>query len=609
MKKGLIALTIGAVLLNGCGTPNASNDNVTAQNSSSQQATSTSEQHLQQLFADYFEESLLLNPLMATYIGDNRFNDRLPNFLSEQYRNRSLALDKRYLQRLEQIDRQQLSGQAAVSYDIFKREREMAIEGAQYPDYLIPINQFYNLTSRLAILGSGQSAQPFRSVDDYDDWAQRMQQIPTLLDQAISNMKMGVQQGVVQPRILIEKAIPQIEAHLVDDINQSIFWKPIKALPESFSDADKQRLTAQYQTVIEQQVLPAYQRLRDYLVNDYLAETRDTVGLGAIQTDTVDGQAWYAYNAKNRTTTDLTPEQIHQIGLNEVERIHRQMREVMQEVDFQGDLADFFEFTKDDPQFHYDSREAMLSDYRALRDTVDELTPQLFDIFPKAEYEVRAVESFREKSASSGSYQTAPIDNSRPAIFYLNTYDLSSRPTWAKTALFLHEAAPGHHFQLSIQQELGGLPAFRKFGGETAYIEGWGLYAESLGYDMGLYEQPYQRFGALAAELWRAIRLVVDTGIHAKGWSRQQVLDYMYANAPVAEARAVSEAERFMALPGQALAYKIGQLKIQELRDKAQTALGDDFDIKAFHRQVLEDGALPLAILENKIDRWIAAQQ
>ncbi|WP_286823439.1 DUF885 domain-containing protein, partial [Idiomarina sp. UBA1919] len=357
--------------------------------------------------------------------------------------------------------------------------------------------------------------------------------------------------------------------------------------------------------IITNTVIPAYQKLSDYLSNEYLPETRtESFGLGQLP----GGKGWYDYQIKANTSTELSADRIHKIGKDEVSRIHDEMRDIMEETEFEGDLQSFFDFMTNDEQFIYESRNEMLEDYRSLRGAVDNTVDKLFDIFPQAEYEIRKVEEFREQSASSGSYQAAPTDNSRPAIFYLNTYDLSSRPSWAKTALFLHEAAPGHHFQISIQQELEDLPKFRKFGRETAYTEGWGLYSESLGYDMGLYNDPYQRFGQLAAELWRSIRLVVDTGIHAKGWSRQQVLDYMYDNAPVAEARAVSEAERFMALPGQALAYKIGQLKISELRRDAERKLGENFDIKAFHRVILEDGAVPLTVLERKVKRWVAQQ-
>lgn len=602
MKKTTLAISL-SLLLAGCGQPQQAETNTESQKSSIKQTSQT--EQLQQIYKNYFDEQLQLNPLLATYIGDNRYNDQLPNFYSEDYLNKSLAFEKRYLEKIDEINAEQLPRSERISYEIFRRSRELAIEGAQYPEHLIPINQFYNIAGRLAMLASGTSAQPFNNTEDYRAWASRMEKIPRLFDQAIENMEKGIKQNIVQPRVLIEKAIPQIDAHITEDVTESIFWRPVADLPEEIADTDAEAIRKQYRDIIANTVMPAYQKLSDYLSNDYLPETRtDSFGLGQLP----GGMEWYEYRIKANTSTNLSADRIHQIGLNEVARIHDEMRDIMERTDFEGDLQAFFDFMTNDEQFIYDSRDQMVEDYRSLRGAVDEVVGELFDIFPQAEYEVRKVEEFREQSASSGSYQAAPTDNSRPAVFYLNTYDLSSRPNWAKTALFLHEAAPGHHFQISIQQELEDLPKFRKFGRETAYTEGWGLYSEALGYDMGLYDDPYQRFGQLAAELWRSIRLVVDTGIHAKGWSRQQVLDYMYNNAPVAEARAVSEAERFMALPGQALAYKIGQLKISELRREAERKLGNNFDIKAFHRVVLEDGAVPLTVLERKVKRWIAQQ-
>lgn len=602
IKKTTLAISL-SLLMAGCGQPQQAGQNAESQKSTIKQTSQT--EQLKEIYNNYFDEQLQLNPLLATYIGDDRYNDQLPNFYSESHRTSSLQLETRYLEQVKKINAEQLPRAERISYEIFKRNRELAIEGAQYPDHLIPINQFYNIAGQLAMLASGTSAQPFDTAEDYRAWASRMEKIPRLFDQAIENMKKGVEQDIVQPRVLIEKAIPQIEAQITEDVTESIFWRPVAELPDDIADTDAEAIRKQYRDIITNTVIPAYQKLSDYLSNEYLPETRtESFGLGQLP----GGKGWYDYQIKANTSTELSADRIHKIGKDEVSRIHDEMRDIMEETEFEGDLQSFFDFMTNDEQFIYESRNEMLEDYRSLRGSVDNTVDKLFDIFPQAEYEIRKVEEFREQSASSGSYQAAPTDNSRPAIFYLNTYDLSSRPSWAKTALFLHEAAPGHHFQISIQQELEDLPKFRKFGRETAYTEGWGLYSESLGYDMGLYNDPYQRFGQLAAELWRSIRLVVDTGIHSKGWSRQQVLDYMYDNAPVAEARAVSEAERFMALPGQALAYKIGQLKISELRRDAERKLGENFDIKAFHRVVLEDGAVPLTVLERKVKRWVAQQ-
>ena len=599
MKKALIAVSI-SLLLGGCG--DATNSSGSEKAGSVIKQSSVSEQ-LDTIYNDYFEQNLKLNPLLATYIGDKRYNDQLPNYLSKQHIAKQRDLNQRFLKKISGINVEQLSRSQRISYDIFKRKLELELEGLKYPEHLIPINQFYNLAGRLAMLGSGESAQPFNTVQDYENWALRMEQIPRLFEQAIANMKEGVEKNIVQPRVLIEKAIPQITAHIDDNVDNTLFWAPIANLSESVSESEAKQLQQRYKQVLSDTVMPAYKKLATYLKEEYLPHTRtESFGIGQLP----GGDAWYQHRIEANTSTQLSADRIHKIGKSEVARIHSQMRDIMEEIEFDGDLAQFFDFMTNDPQFIYESREAMVEDYRSLRSTVDERVSQLFDIFPKADYEVRKVEEFREQSASSGSYQSAPVDGSRPAIFYLNTYDLGSRPNWAKTALFLHEAAPGHHFQISIQQELEDLPEFRKYGRETAYTEGWGLYSEALGYDLGLYDDPYQRFGQLAAELWRSIRLVVDTGIHSKGWTRQEVLDYMYANAPVAEARAVSEAERFMALPGQALAYKVGELKISELHRRAEDKLGDKFDIKEFHRVVLEDGAVPLVILEQKVRRWIA---
>ncbi len=367
----------------------------------------------------------------------------------------------------------------------------------------------------------------------------------------------------------------------------------------------RERLTGAYRAAIETRVVPTYRKLRDYMRDEYLPKTRLSDGMEGLP----NGKAWYAYNVKRVTTTDYTPEQIHQIGLDEVKRIHGEMEAVMKQVGFKGTRNEFFKHLNTDPQFFFDHREDLIAGYDAIRKRVNPRLPQLFETLPRADYEVRAVEPFREKSAAGGQYQAANEDGTRPGIFYANAYDLRARPKWAMEALSLHEANPGHHFQISIQREQQGLPKFRRFGGYTAFSEGWALYAESLGQALGMYTNPYQYFGALEAELWRAIRLVVDTGLHSKGWTREQVLEYMDANSSAAEARRVSETERYMAIPGQALAYKIGQLKLSELRARAEQELGPKFDVRKFHTAVLMDGALPLDVLEAKVDRWIASQR
>lgn len=554
------------------------------------------------MFAEFWEASLAMSPLRATFVGDNRYNDRLPNDLSPVARAEQAAFDRGWLARVDAIDRATLSAGDALSLDILRRNLQRSIEASTYPEHLLPINQFYNLAAQLAQLGTGTGAQPFKTAADYDNWAKRAAQIPVLFDQAIANMREGLAAGISQPDVLMVKVLKQLDALAVARPEDSLFWKPIANFPAAVSDDDRARLTADYRKLIAGQVLPAYVRLRDYIRSDYLPNCRNTVGLSALP----GGADWYASRVRAITTTALTPAEIHDIGLSEVARIHGEMRAVMQQVGFKGDLAAFFTFVSDDPRFTYASEDAALKAYRDLEARVEAGVPTLFAVRPKAAFEIRPVEAFRAQSAAGGSYMRPSEDGSRPGIFYLNTYDLPSRKTWAAESLFLHEAIPGHHFQIGIQQELPGVPAFRRFGSFTAYIEGWALYAESLGRDLGVYTDPYQQFGRLQAELFRAIRLVVDTGLHAKGWTRQQVIDYMLANSAQGETQAISETERYMAIPGQALAYKIGGLKLAELRLRAERALGPRFDIRAFHTEVLKDGSLPLDVLEAKIDRWIA---
>lgn len=557
---------------------------------------------LDAIYADFWESWLRLNPLAATQQGDHRFNDQLPNTLTTEYREKLRALHQGALDAARAVDASALKGQASLSHQVFLQAREGDLAMLAFPRHLLPMNQFYNFANQFVVLGAGANAQPFLTVVDYDNWLSRAQQMPAFFDQAIANMREGMASGVVQPKVLMERVLPQLDKQLVDNPEESLFFQPIKAMPQDFPEADQARLSAAYRSLISGSLLPAYTKLRDFVRDEYLPACRDTAGLGALP----NGEAWYAQLVRDNTTTDLTPEQIHQIGLDEVARIHAEMRGVMAQLKFDGDLQAFFKHVQTLPSEQFESEAALLKAYRGFRAEVEPRLANLFDLRPKGDFEIRPVEAFRAASSSSGSYQSAPEDLSRPGIFYVNTYDLKARPVRALESLYLHEATPGHHFQIALQRESQALPRFRRFGGETAFSEGWGLYSESLGKELGVYQDPMMYFGALEADLWRSIRLVVDTGLHAKGWSRQEVLDYMYANSASEPTRAISEAERFMAIPGQALAYKIGQLKIRELRTRAETALGERFDVKAFHNEVLRDGAVPLGVLEAKIDRWIA---
>jgi len=607
MTSHSLLLAVSLVLvsvLSGCGessTPPATPAAITAPQADPAQLAA----ELETLYGQFWEESLRLNPIQATYIGDSRYNDQLPNFLGTEFRQRAHAFNRRWLDRAQAIDPAPLQGQARLSYDIFVRNLKTELESERFPSWMQPMDQFRNIGNFAVQLGSGTGAQPFKSVADYDNWVRRADAMVAIFDTAIANMREGMAAGVVQPKVLMRKVLPQLDAIIKDQPEDTQFWGPIRNLPADFSDADQTRLRDAYRALIGERLIPAFRRLRTFIANDYLPACRDSVALSALP----DGQAWYAFNVKNQTTTELTPEQIHRIGLDEVARIQGEMREVMVQVGFNGDLKAFFHFLTTDKQFEFANEQALLDSYNALRTRVEAGTPTLFSLLPKAAFEIRAVEPFRAASAAGGQYFQPSADGLRPGIFFVNTYDLPSRKRWDEESLFLHEAIPGHHFQIALQQELTALPAFRRFGGETAYIEGWGLYAESLGKQLGVYTDPYQYFGRLQAELWRAIRLVVDTGLHAKGWTREQVIAYMLDNSATSNTEAVSEAERYIAVPGQALAYKIGELKLQELRQRASTALGEAFDIRAFHDELLRDGALPLDVLDAKLDRWIAASQ
>jgi uncharacterized protein (DUF885 family) len=557
------------------------------------------------LVEEYFERYLELNPVLATSIGDRRYNDRFEVSISPQWRARSEALEREYLARLSTIDPARLAGEDALSYEIFRSAREREIEGYRFPSHLLPLNQFHSVPNAFAQMGAGGGLHPFASVDDYDDFLARIDGFEAWTTQAIANMREGMRTGYVLPRVLVERTLPQLRTHVVATPEESLYFGPVRAFPESFPAAERERLTAAWRKAIMEQIVPAYRRLHDFMRDEYLPEARSTVGLDALP----DGKAWYEHNVRRITTTDYTPAQIHEIGLREVERIRGEMHGVMKQVGFGGTLDEFFVFLNTDPRFVHPSREALVQGYVDIRNRVDPQLPKLFEVLPKAGYEVRAVEPFREKSAAGGNYQAASEDGSRPGIFFANAYDLKARPKWAMEALSLHEGNPGHHFQITIQREQGDLPRFRRFGGYTAYSEGWALYAESLGTDLGVYTDPYQYFGRLEGELFRAIRLVVDTGLHSKGWTREQVLEYIAANSATSEARRVAETERYIAIPGQATAYKIGQLKISELRARAERELGERFDLRRFHTAVLADGALPLDVLEAKIERWIAAEK
>ena len=574
-----------------------------------QQATASAAeagQRLNAMFERYFEEYLELNPLFATQIGDNRYNDRLPNYLSPEYRAQEREMNERYLAAVQEFDPAQLSGEDRISYEIFLRERMHQRESERFPSYLLPLSQTGGLPTMMPALGSGTNVQPFVTIADYENWLERLDGFIVFMDQAIVNMREGVAQGVVQPRPVMEKVLSQLDTLIVSKAQESPFYGPIAKIPDTVPVAERERLTVAYKAAIEGKVMPAYRRVRDYVRDDYLPKTRASVAWTALP----GGKAWYAYLVKQHTTTDMSPEQIHQIGLDEVARILGEMDGVRQVVGFEGDLQAFFNHLESDPRFYFTQSADLLQGYLDLKVRIDAALPKLFSLLPKADYQVRAVEAYRAQSAAGANYQRASADGSRPGIFYVNTFNLKAQPRFGMETLSLHEASPGHHFQGSIAQELTDLPRFRRFGGGyTAYAEGWALYAEYLGKELGLFTDPYQWFGRLNDEQLRAMRLVVDTGLHSLGWSREQAIKYMLDNSTMAETDVVSEVERYIAWPGQALGYKIGDLRIQALRRNAEKELGAKFDVRDFHREVLGDGGVPLDVLEAKIARWVAARE
>lgn len=559
------------------------------------------------LFQAYFDESMQMNPIYATYVGINVYNDRFSPAINQANLGLSLAFEEKYLAKIKAIDVSALSGQDLLSYEIFLRDREIAIKGAQYPGHLIPIHQMGGAHSYFASLGSGKSAQPFNTLVDYRNFMSRAKGFATYMDSAIVAMKEGIEKSIVLPKPLIQKVLPQLQAHMLEDVTQSVFYGPLATLKENenITDADKKQITEDYIETIKSTIIPAYARVHQFMSEEYLPQGRDTFGLN----DLPNGNAWYEYRIETNTTLPLTAEEIHIFGEQEVARILAEMTKVKETVGFEGNLPEFFEFLRTDEQFFFESEQALIDGYTQVKEKIDSKVPLLFEVFPKADYEVRAVEAFRAASSAGASYQSPAPDGSRPGIFYINAYNLKAQPKYLMETLSVHEAAPGHHFQIAIQQEVESLPDFRKFGGYTVFAEGWALYAESLGKEMGLFTDPYMWYGRLSDEQLRAMRLVVDTGLHAFGWTRQQAIDFMVDNSSLALSDIEAEVERYIAIGGQALSYKAGERHIRMLRNKAKHILGDEFDVKKFHTQVLIDGALPMPILEAKIDRWIAQQK
>jgi uncharacterized protein (DUF885 family) len=606
MTTRIAALLLALPVLAACDRPAPREDGRASASASrvASRAATVEAQRLREITEAYFEQHLELNPLTATAQGDHRFDARFGDYASETWMADWLAIEQEALQKLAAIDPGKLSGEDLLTYESFRHGRETAVAGFRYPSELLPVHQFSGLHVQFAVLGSGAGVHPFRTLRDYENFLARMDGFVAWVDQSIANMRAGADKGLVQPRVVVERVIAQLESLAVEEPSQSVFWQPLTKFPADVPAADRRRLAGAYAAKLAGEVLPAYRRLLGFLREDYLPRARSGVGWSELP----NGAEWYAYLARLHTTTSLTPDEVHELGLREVARIRAEMERLKLQIGHEGDLRGFFDVLRADPLQHYTDAEELLAGYRDLQARVDAALPLLFARAPRAKFEIRPFEEFRAPSEAAGAYRPASADGSRPGVFFVNTYDLPSRPKYAMEALYLHEAIPGHHLQISLAQEAEDRPRFRRFAYDTAYGEGWALYAESLGRDLGLYTDPYSAFGALSAEMWRAVRLVVDTGMHSRGWSREQAIDYFRANTALGETDIAAEVERYIAWPGQALAYKVGELRIQELRRRAQAKLGPRFDVRAFHDQVLESGSLPLAVLEAKIERWIAAQ-
>ncbi len=551
------------------------------------------------LLDEAWEWQLTENPVFASSLGDRRFNDR--------WRDMSLAAIQRrhqqrrdLLQRLYAIDRTALADADQLNHELFRRMLQNEIDAHRFGGYLLPFSQRGGVQN----LENTTNGIRLETVGDFDDWLARVGSLDVVIEQTIGLAEAGRKAGIVAPRVLMERIPAQIDAQRVDDPQDSPFFRVFADMPESIPAADRERLRKAALDTIEDVVLPAYRQLDGYFNDTYLSAARESIGLS----DLPDGAAWYEHRARRFTTTAMAPDDIHRLGLSEVKRIRDEMQDVIDEVGFEGSFRDFLEFLRTDPQFYFDNPDDLYREYLATSKRIDPELVKLFGKLPRMPYGVKAIPDSIAPDTTTAYYTRPAGDGSRAGIYWVNLHKPEARPKYEIEVLSVHEAMPGHHLQIALQQELPGMPKFRRFQGFTAFVEGWGLYSEDLGYDLGLYEDPYSRFGALTYEMWRAVRLVVDTGIHYKGWTRQQAIDFFTDNAAKSEHDIVNEIDRYISMPGQALAYKVGQLKMRALRADAEIRLGDKFDIRAFHDELLGGGALPLDILQRRMDKWIDAQ-
>ena len=556
---------------------------------------------INKLFENYYQETLKLYPLNATSQGDDRYNDFLPNDLTNDFRDEEKTLYTNYKNYLSDFDNNLLNTEDLLSKKVLIWECDRNLERLNFNEYFTPINQMWTLQLNMGQYAAGLSAQPFKTTDDYNNWLSRIDDYIIWLNTAELRMREGIENGQVLPKSLTKKVIPQLKTILNTDLNVNLFYSPIRQFPNYFTDDEKSILIKDYSNMVLNKIIPAYKKLYDFMKNEYLNNGRDSSGIDALD----NGSNYYDYSIKLYTTTNMSADEIHNVGLNEVARISSEMELIKNKVGFKGDLKSFFNHVRElDELIPFNSPDQVINNFNEIHKKMMPQVNSLFGLQPKTLFEVRRTESFREASASA-EYNSGSLDGTRPGIFYVPIPNIDEYNFFSDEDLFLHEAIPGHHFQISLQQENELLPSFRKTLWYSAYGEGWALYSESLGKELGLYEDPYQYFGMLSAEMHRSIRLVVDTGIHTKGWSREKAIQYSLDNEAESEAGIISEIERYMANPGQALSYKIGQLKIRQLRSKAEINLGDKFDIKMFHEKILESGCIPLKLLEEKIDKWI----
>ena len=592
MKSFIYVLLTAAAVLQSCNQPE-------------KEKKEASKPAISELFKNYYEEQLQLNPMQATFAGDNRYNDQLPNNISQTYLEDTKNFYTKYKDQLAQYDKSNLSEEEQLSYDILEWEIDMNLEALQFPTELTPVDQFSSMHLMIGQLAGGTSAQPFKTAEDYDNWLKRLDAFTVWTDTAIANMKKGMAQGYVLPKAMVAKTIPQLADLDHGPVEDHLFYSPVNLMPKEIVEKDRVRLRDAYKKEVKEKIIPAFEKLHTFMEEEYQPASRTSTGISAVP----QGKELYNHLIKYYTTTDMTADQVFELGQQEVARISKEMEKVKQQVGFKGDLKAFFDFVRTNKKLMpFTQPEQVIEHFEEIHQTMKPHLQQLFDLTPKTPFEVRRTEAFREASASA-EYNPGSLDGTRPGVFYVPVPDAKTYNIFSDQDLFLHEAIPGHHYQISLQQENKDLPDFRRTLWYSAYGEGWALYSESLGKELGLYDDPYQYFGMLSAEMHRAIRLVVDAGMHAKGWTREQAIQYSLDHEAEPESSVIAEIERYMAIPGQALSYKIGQLKILELRQKAKEALGDQFDIKEFHNKILESGCLPLELLENKINQWIEAER